>query len=239
MQIDILAFGAHPDDVELSASGIILHQIKLGYSVGIIDLTRGELGTRGTPEIREQEAQKAAAILGVQARENLGLKDGFFANEEANQIEVVKIIRKYKPEIIIAGAKADRHPDHGRGGALVADAAFLSGLQKIETTLEGEPQEAWRPEVIYHYVQYHHYRPDFVVDVTPYMEKKIASIKAYSSQFHDPNNTDEPETIISTDHFFESIYARARDFGREIQVPFAEGFLVNRAIGVKDLFDLR
>ena len=192
MKLDILAFGAHPDDVELGCSGTILKEISLGKTVGIVDLTRGELGTRGSAEIRDQEANAAANILGVSVRENLNMRDGFFVNDEKHQLQVIQMIRKYKPEIVLCNAIDDRHIDHGKGSKLVSDACFLSGLMKIETVLDGEIQKPWRPKVVYHYIQWKNIEPDFVVDITGFTDKKIESILAYRSQFYDPNSK-EPE----------------------------------------------
>jgi bacillithiol biosynthesis deacetylase BshB1 len=183
MKLDILAFGAHPDDVELGCAGTILKEISLGKSIGIVDLTRGELGTRGSATIRDQEANAAAKILGVAVRENLAMRDGFFLNDEKHQLEIIKMIRKYKPEIVLCNAIEDRHIDHGKGSKLVSDSCFLSGLMKVITELEGEKQAAWRPKLVYHYIQWNNLEPDFVVDITGFTDKKIESILAYSSQF--------------------------------------------------------
>lgn len=237
MKLDILAFGAHPDDVELGCSGTILKEISLGKSVGIIDLTRGELGTRGSAEIRDQEASAAAKILGVSVRENLGMRDGFFVNDEKHQLEIIKMIRKYKPEIVLCNAIDDRHIDHGKGSKLVSDACFLSGLMKIETKLEGEKQTAWRPKVVYHYIQWKNIEPDFVVDITGFTDKKIESILAYRSQFYDPNS-EEPESPITSKNFFESLNYRSRDLGRLVGLEYAEGFTVERYLAVNSLGDL-
>lgn len=237
MKLDILAFGAHPDDVELGCSGTILKEISLGKSVGIIDLTRGELGTRGSAEIRDQEASAAAKILGVSVRENLEMRDGFFVNDEKHQLEIIKMIRKYKPEIVLCNAIDDRHIDHGKGSKLVSDACFLSGLMKIETELVGEKQTAWRPKVVYHYIQWKNIEPDFVVDITGFTDKKIASILAYRSQFYDPNS-EEPESPITSKNFFESLNYRSRDLGRLVGLEHAEGFTVERYLAVNSLGDL-
>jgi N-acetylglucosamine malate deacetylase 1 len=235
MKLDILAFGAHPDDVELGCGGTIAKEVALGKKVGIIDLTRGELGTRGSVEIRNQEATAAANILGVVARENLDMRDGFFINDEAHQIEIIKMIRKYQPEIVLCNAIDDRHIDHGN--KLVSDACFLSGLMKIETELNGEKQTAWRPKLVYHYMQWKNITPDFVVDITGYNEKRIEAILAYSSQFYNPNS-DEPETPIASKNFLESLNYRAQDLGRLIGTDYAEGFTVERYLGVNSLGDL-
>ena len=237
MKLDILAFGAHPDDVELSASGTIAKEVSLGKKVGIIDLTRGELGTRGTAEIRDKEAAKAAEILGVVTRENLRFRDGFFVNDEKHQLEIIKMIRKYKPEIVLCNAIDDRHIDHGKGSKLVSDACFLSGLMKIETDFDGLKQEAWRPKQVYHYIQWKNIEPDFAVDVTGFMDKKVASVLAYSSQFFD-SNSNEPITPITSKNFLDSITYRAQDLGRIVGVDFAEGFTVERCLVVNSLDDL-
>lgn len=238
MKVDILAFGAHPDDVELGCAGTILKEISLGKKVGIIDLTRGELGTRGSAEIRDQEANAAAKILGVVARENLEMRDGFFVNDEKHQLEIIKMIRKYQPEIVLCNAIDDRHIDHGKGSKLVSDACFLSGLMKIETELDGEQQKAWRPKVVYHYIQWKNIEPDFVVDITGFTDKKIESILAYSSQFYDPKSK-EPESPISSKNFLESLNYRSRDLGRIAGVEHAEGFTVERHLAVNSLADLK
>lgn len=237
MKLDILVFGAHPDDVELSCGATIAKEISLGKTVGIVDLTRGELGTRGTAEIRDEEAAEAAKILGVSVRENLRFRDGFFTNDEKHQLEVIKMIRKYQPEIVICNAIDDRHIDHGKGSKLVSDACFLSGLRKIETQLNGEPQQAYRPKLVYHYIQWKNLTPDFVVDVTGFMDTKVASLMAYKSQFYDPNS-DEPVTPIATKNFKESILYRAQDLGRLINSEYAEGFTVERYVAVNSLSDL-
>ena len=238
MKLDILAFGAHPDDVELGCAGTILKEISLGKKVGIVDLTRGELGTRGSAEIRDQEANAAAKILGVVARENLEMRDGFFVNDEKHQLEIIKMIRKYQPEIVLCNAIDDRHIDHGKGSKLVSDACFLSGLMKIETELDGEKQNAWRPKLVYHYIQWKNIEPDFVVDITGFTDKKIESILAYSSQFYDPKSK-EPESPISSKNFLESLNYRSRDLGRIAGVEHAEGFTVERHVAVNSLADLK
>ena len=237
MKLDILAFGAHPDDVELSCGATIAKEISLGKTVGIVDLTRGELGTRGTAEIRDTEAAEAAKILGVSVRENLRFRDGFFVNDEQHQLEVIKMIRKYRPEIVICNAVEDRHIDHGKGSKLVSDACFLSGLRKIETQVDGQQQEAWRPKLVYHYIQWKNLVPDFVVDVTGFMDVKVDSLMAYRSQFYDPNST-EPVTPIATKNFKDSILYRAQDLGRLINTEYAEGFTVERYVAVNRLGDL-
>ncbi|MFV8326408.1 bacillithiol biosynthesis deacetylase BshB1 [Flavobacterium sp. ZS1P14] len=237
MKLDILAFGAHPDDVELGCAGTILKEISLGKTVGIIDLTRGELGTRGSAEIRDQEANAAAKILGVSVRENLEMRDGFFVNDEKHQLEIIKMIRKYQPEIVLCNAVEDRHIDHQKGSKLVSDACFLSGLRKIETIVNGENQVAWRPKLVYHYIQWKNIVPDFVVNITGFTDKKIESILAYRSQFYDANSK-EPESPITSKNFFESLNYRSQDLGRLVGVDYAEGFTVERYLAVNSLGDL-
>ena len=237
MKLDILAVGSHPDDVELSCSGTIAKEVDRGKKVGILDLTRGELGTRGTAEIRGKEAQAAAEILGVKVRENLEFSDAFFENNTAHKLEVVKMIRKYRPEIVLCNAVEDRHIDHGRGAKLVSDACFLSGLRKIETHLDGEKQQAWRPNHVFHYIQWKNLKPDFVVDISGYMDKKLESVLAYRSQFYDKDSR-EPETPISSSNFLDSITYRAKDMGRLINTEHAEGFNVERQVAVNSIFDL-
>ena len=238
MKLDILAFGAHPDDVELGCSGTILKEIALGKKIGIIDLTRGELGTRGSAEIRDQEANAAAAILGVSVRENLEMRDGFFVNDEAHQLKIIEMIRKYQPEIVLCNAIDDRHIDHAKGSQLVSDACFLSGLMKIETLSNNEPQRAWRPKQVYHYIQWKNIEPDFVVDITGFVEKKTEAILAYKSQFYDPNSN-EPESPITSKNFLESLNYRSRDLGRLVGLDHAEGFTVERYLAINSLGDLR
>jgi len=238
MKLDILCFGAHPDDVELSCSGTILKEIASGKKVGIVDLTRGELGTRGSAEIRDAEAAKAAKILGVSVRENLGFRDGFFVNDEKHQLEVIKMIRKYQPEIVLCNAIDDRHIDHPKGSKLVSDACFLSGLRRIETVLDGENQTASRPKQVYHYIQWKNIEPDFVVDISGYMDTKLESVLAYSSQFYDPNSK-EPVTPITSKTFLDSIKYRAEDLGRLVGVTHAEGFTTERYLAVNSLADLK
>ncbi|MBS9462120.1 bacillithiol biosynthesis deacetylase BshB1 [Flagellimonas sp. 389] len=239
MKLDILVFGAHPDDAELGAGGTIAKEISKGKKIGIIDLTRGELGTRGSAEIRDKEALNAAEILGVSVRENMEFADGFFTNDKAHQLEIIKTIRKYRPEIVLCNAIDDRHIDHAKGSKLVSDSCFLSGLVKIDTKMDGEEQwqEAWRPKVVYHFIQWKNLEPDFVVDVSGFIEKKTASILAYRSQFFDPNS-DEPETPISSKNFIDSVNYRARDLGRLIGVEYAEGFTAERYVAVDNLDDL-
>ena len=233
MKIDVLAFGVHPDDVELSCSGILMVEKNNGKTTGIIDLTEGELGTRGTAETRKQEAEDSAKILHVNIRENLKLADGFFENDKESRLKIVEAIRKYKPEIIFCNAPEDRHPDHGRSAVLVSDAAFLSGLQKIETTEQDTVQEAWRPKYIFNYIQDRYLKPDFVVDITGVFEKKLEAIKAFKTQFHNPG-TDGPQTYISTPDFLESVIYRHKMFGKMIGVKFAEGFISSKTIGIRN-----
>ncbi len=237
MEINILAFGAHPDDVEISCSGTLLKHIAMGKTVGIIDLTQGELGTRGSAPLRLQEAEAARLLLGVSIRENLAMLDGFFEVNQENKLKVVEMIRKYRPQIVLANSIHDRHPDHGRASQLVSEACFLAGLPKVETALNGIAQEAWRPSAVYHYIQDRYIRPDVVFDVTPFMEKKIESIQAYSSQFFDPQS-DAPETPISRSDFFDFLRSRAKEFGRPIGAEYGEGFTAERYVGAQSFFDL-
>ncbi|MBB6328419.1 bacillithiol biosynthesis deacetylase BshB1 [Algoriphagus iocasae] len=237
-KLDILVIAAHPDDAELGCSGTILSHVAKGYKVGIVDLTQGEMGTRGTPEIRLQEAEEAGKILKLTARENLGFKDIYFLNDKAHQLKLIEVIRKYQPEIVIANAVTDRHPDHGKGSELASKACFMSGLRKIETSYNGQNQEPWRPKFVYHYIQNNYINPDFIVDITPYWDEKIASIMAFKSQFFDPNSK-EPSSFISDPEFLPFIESRARDFGHRIMTTYGEGFTVERYIGVDDLFDLK
>ncbi len=232
MKLDILAFGAHPDDVEISCSGTILKHIAMGKTVGVVDLTKGELGTRGNAELRLQEAERSSNILGLSIRENLGFADGFFKVDKEHQLPIVKMIRKYKPEIVLANSIRDRHPDHGRAAQLVAESCFLAGLKKVETD-----QEPWRPKAVYHYIQDEYIQPDLTIDITPYFDKKIEAILAFSSQFYNPESN-EPETPISGKGFLDFLRGRAAVFGRPIGVELAEGFTAARNVGVKDLFDL-
>ena len=238
MKVDIVAFGAHPDDVELGCGATIAKEISLGKKVAIIDLTRGELGTRGSAQIRDQEAANAAKILQVSARENLNFRDGFFINDEQHQLEVIKMIRKYQPEIVLCNAIDDRHIDHSKGSKLVSDACFLSGLLKVETNLNGISHLPWRPKVVYHYIQWKNSTPDFVVDVSDFMAIKIQAIMAYDSQFYNPD-IKEPETPITSKNFLDSIRYRAQDLGRLIGTNFAEGFTVERYLAVNSLSDLK
>ena len=237
MKLDILAFGAHPDDIELGCGATIAKEVSLGKKVGIVDLTQGELGTRGSAELRIIEANNAAEILGVSVRENVGFADGFFTNDKKHQLEIIKMIRKYQPDIVLCNAIDDRHIDHGKGSKLVSDACFLSGLVKIETELEGKQQEKWRPKHVYHYIQWKNIAPDFVIDVTGFIQKKQASVLAYSSQFYDPNSK-EPESPITSKTFIESINYRSRDLGRLIGVEYAEGFTSERYVAAENLSKL-
>ncbi|MEY4053346.1 MAG: bacillithiol biosynthesis deacetylase BshB1 [Bacteroidota bacterium] len=230
MKLDILAFGVHPDDVELGCAGTIMASIDQGKKVGIVDLTRGELGTRGTPTTRTQEAAAAAKIMGVQVRENLDMADGFFVNDEAHQRKIIALIRKYQPEIILANAPEDRHPDHGRSAKLVSDAAFLSGLRKVETIHEGISQTAWRPAYTFHYIQDRFIQPSFVIDITAYMERKMEAVLAYGTQFTNAD-TSEPQTYISSPQFLETVKARALMLGKRIGVGYAEGYITEKIIG--------
>jgi N-acetylglucosamine malate deacetylase 1 len=235
MKLDILAIAVHPDDVELGCAGTLMMEKTLGKKTGVVDLTMGELSTRGTPGLRQEEAIKAAAIMQLDARENLGMADGFFKNDEAHQRLLIRAIRKYRPEIVLANALADRHPDHGRAGNLIADACFLSGLRKIETTDEqGSLQEQWRPKYIFHYIQDRFYNPSFVYDITAVFERKLNAIRAYASQFHSKEyKMEEPQTYISTPEFLNSIIGRHQMFGKMIGVPYAEGFTTEKIIGIR------
>jgi len=237
MKLDILVFASHPDDAELGAGGTIAKEVSRGKKVGIVDLTRGELGTRGSVEIRARESARAAEILGLSARENMGFADGFFTNDKAHQMELIRVIRKYRPEIVLGNAVQDRHVDHGRGSKLVSDACYLSGLTKITTQGEEGPQQAWRPKLVYHYIQWLNLVPDFVVDITGFIDTKNEAILAYGSQFYDPKS-EEPETPISSKNFTDSVVYRARDLGRIVGVEYAEGFTVERHLAVDSLFDL-
>ena len=237
IKLDILAIGAHPDDVELGCSATLAKEISRGKKVGILDLTRGELGTRGSAAIRDAEAAKAAEILGVHHRENLGFRDGFFINDEEHQMAVIRMIRKYQPEIVLCNAVQDRHIDHSKGSSLVSDACFLSGLRRIETKLDGLNQSEWRPKQVYHYIQWENLKPDFVVDVTGFVDQKIEAVKAYASQFYDPDSK-EPVSPISSQNFLESIGYRARDLGRLIGTDYAEGYTVERFVAVDNLDQL-
>jgi bacillithiol biosynthesis deacetylase BshB1 len=240
IKLDVLAFGAHPDDIELGAGGTIALEVANGKKVGIIDLTRGELGSRGNADIRDKEAIESARILGVEMRLNLGLRDGFFLDNEVNQLEVIKWIRYFKPEVVLCNAVSDRHTDHGKGSKLVSTACFLSGLRKIETHYEGIEQQEWRPKAVYHYIQDHYHKPDFVVDVEKHLDQKLSAIGAFKSQFYSlDQDQKEPQTLISTKEFMDFVMARGLDFGRPINSRFGEGFLIERTIGVDSLFDIK
>jgi bacillithiol biosynthesis deacetylase BshB1 len=239
-KLDILVLPVHPDDAELGCAGTILKCIAQGKKVGVVDLTRGELGTRGSAEIRGKEAATAAEILGLAVRENMEIPDGFFQNTPEYQLKVISAIRKYQPDIIITNAFHDRHPDHGRASDLVETSAFLAGLRKVETYFEGTPQEAWRPNLVLHFIQDRYIEPDIVIDVTAYWDKKIESVMAYKSQFFNPGWSEkEPQTYISSPEFIKVVEGRALEFGKSIQVRYAEGFTSKKILGVDDLFSLR
>lgn len=234
MKLHILAVAVHPDDIELGCAGTLIKHAKKGQVVGIVDLTQGELGTRGTPEIRLQEAQDAARVMGLKVRENAGMADGFFQNDREHQLQLVTYIRKYRPEIVIANALADRHPDHGRAGRLIADACFLAGLRKIETQSDGQAQEAWRPKRVYHMIQDRFTEPAFIVDISGEQEQKMEAVKCYKSQFHDPGSN-EPLTYIAKGDFLKSIEARAALLGKRIGAAYGEGFISENVPGIADL----
>ncbi len=235
--IDILAFAAHPDDIELSSSGTLMKHIAEGKKVVIVDLTQGELGSRGTIETRAAEAEDSDKIMGISQRVNLKMADGFFEINEHNKRLIIEQIRRFRPKIVLANAKSDRHPDHGRASQLVSESCFLSGLRKINTKWEGAEQLAFRPDFVYHYIQDHYLTPDFVVDISEYVDRKLAAIQAYKTQFYDPNSS-EPQTPISGEEFLDFIKGRMLQFGRSIGVQYAEGFQVERTIGVNSFFDL-
>ena len=238
MKLDILALGAHPDDVEMSCSGTLLAAVAAGKKVGVVDFTRGELGTRGTPAVRAAEAAAASLVLGLSARENLGLPDGFFRNDREHQLPLIAAIRRYQPEVVLCNAIHDRHPDHGRGAQLASEACFLAGLRMIETLdKDGQPQAPWRPQNVYHYIQDRAIPPAFVVDITAHWAGKWASIQAYGTQFFNPN-LDEPSTYLSSQEFTKFMEARAREFGHMIGVEFGEGFTVHRPVGVREVTEL-
>ncbi|MEQ9425317.1 MAG: bacillithiol biosynthesis deacetylase BshB1 [Cyclobacteriaceae bacterium] len=237
MKLDILAIAAHPDDVELACSGTLISHVNQGRKVGVLDLTQGELGTRGTPEIRKQEAIEGGRLMGLSVRDNLAFRDVFFLNDEEHQIELVKKIRHYQPEIVLANAISDRHPDHPKSSKLISQACFMAGLKKIETEVDGSAQKEWRPKAVYHYIQSNYVQPDLIVDISATFDKKMESIKAYKSQFYNPESG-EPETFISSKQFLDLQEARATEFGKAIGVKYGEGFNVERFIGVKNLFDL-
>jgi N-acetylglucosamine malate deacetylase 1 len=239
MKLDLLVLTVHPDDAELGCGGTILGHVAMGKKVGLVDMTRGELGTNGSPELRAEEAAAAAKILGVPVRENLGFADGFFTNDRFHQLEIVRVIRKFQPEVVIANALEDRHPDHPRAAQLAKDACFLSGLKKIETKWDGKFQEAWRPKRMYHIIQSTYIRPDLVVDITPFWEKKKKAIEAFKSQFFVPQEgTASEKTFISTPGFMQFIEGRAREFGQQVGVQYAEGFASSHIPLVKSLFDI-
>lgn len=239
MKLDILAIGVHPDDVELGCSGTIINEIRLGKKVGVLDLTQGELGTRGTIETRYTEAATAAELLGIHWRGNLKLRDGFFRNDEDSQLKLISAIRKFQPDIVLANVLTDRHPDHGRAGRLIADACFLSGLAKIQTLDEGKPQERWRPRQILHYLQDWYHEPDLIIDISDVFDQRMKAIDAYSTQFHTgPNAEQGPQTYISTPDFREAVIARARMLGKRIGVKFGEGFITEKKIGIRNLDSL-
>lgn len=237
MKLDILAFAAHPDDVELSCAGTILRHIQAGKKVGVVDLTQGELGSRGSVALRKEEAARASAILGIHYRHNLGMRDGFFSIDEAHQRLIMEQIRLCRPDIVLANAVSDRHIDHGRAAKLVAESCFLSGLRQIKTDWAGTAQEAWRPRALYHYIQDRYLKPDLVIDITDQFPIKLEAVKAFGSQFYDPKS-DEPMTPISRPDFLDFVEARAREMGRIVPVTYGEGFTVERALGVVDLTQL-
>lgn len=235
MKLDVLAIGSHPDDVELGCSGTLINEIRKGKKVGILDLTQGELGTRGTVETRYAEAADAARIMGISVRENLKMRDGFFRNDEAHQLQLIAAIRTYRPEIVIGNILEDRHPDHGRGGWMIYDACFLSGLRQIKTQdKNGEEQEKWRPKMLLHYIQDRFYEPDIIIDVSDVWEQRMEAVRAYRTQFHDPNST-EPQSYLSNPDFMDAIVARARLLGKRIGVKYGEGFLSKKSIGLSSL----
>lgn len=237
MKLDILAIAVHPDDVELGCSGTIINEVNRGKKVGIVDLTQGELGTRGTIETRYEESANASMIMGIHVRENLKMRDGFFRNDEAHQMQLIQVIRKYQPSIILANILRDRHPDHGRAGNLIADACFLSGLSKIETKDEnGSIQVKWRPNYVLHYIQDWYHEPDLLIDISEVFEQRMNAIKAYSTQFYSDNdNINEPQTYISNPDFLDTVIGRARIFGKRIGVKYAEGFVTEKKIGIQNL----
>ncbi len=240
MKLFVLGIGVHPDDVELSCSGTLINEVKKGNAAGVIDLTRGELGTRGTAETRDEEAKNAAAIMGLSVRENLGMRDGFFKNDEAHQLQLIRAIRKYQPEVILANILEDRHPDHGRAGKLIAESAFLAGLSKIETLDdEGKPQQRWRPKQVLHYIQDRFHEPNLIVDISDVFEQRMESIKAYTTQFHtNPDGSKGTQTYISSPDFLDAIISRARLMGKRIGVKYAEGFVSQKNIGISSLENL-
>ena len=236
-KLDIIAFGSHPDDVELGCGGTLLSHIAQGKYVGIVDLTYGELATRGTVNIRKKESAEASRIMGISIRENLGFADGFFTNDKTHQLRIIQILRKYRPDIVLANALSDRHPDHSRGGRMVSECCYLSGLRKIKTKLNGKGQEAFAPRAVYHYEQYRQQKPDIVVDISTFFNKKMEAIKAHKSQFYNPKSK-EPQTVISAPDFFKLVEAKAISSGKQIGVKYGEGFTAERFIGTSDLFNL-
>ncbi|HET6227050.1 MAG TPA: bacillithiol biosynthesis deacetylase BshB1 [Bacteroidia bacterium] len=237
MKLHILAIAAHPDDVELSCSGTLLKHMALGYKCGVLDLTRGELGTRGSGELRLEEAADAAKILGLSVRDNLKMADGFFRNDEAHQLQIIQKIRQYQPDLVLCNAVSDRHPDHGRAAQLVSEACFYSGLRRVQTQFDGQAQKEWRPKAVYHYIQDRQLKPDIVVNVSEFVEKKMEAIRAFKSQFYDPNSK-EPESPISVKNFLDVVKAKMSVFGRDAGFEYAEGFTVERTPGIDDLFKL-
>jgi bacillithiol biosynthesis deacetylase BshB1 len=237
MKLHILAIAAHPDDTELSCSGTLLKHISLGYNCGVLDLTSGELGTRGNAQLRLEEAENAAKILGLQVRDNLKMADGFFKNDQEHQLEIIKKIRQYQPELVLCNAVTDRHPDHGRAAQLASEACFYSGLRRIQTQLNGQEQQSWRPKAVYHYIQDKQLKPDIVVDVTEFVEKKMEAIRAFKSQFYNPDSK-EPESPISVKNFLDLVKGKMSVFGRDAGFEYAEGYTVERTPGVTDLFKL-
>lgn len=235
--VDILAFGAHPDDVELSCAGTLIKHIKLGYTVAIVDLTRGEMGTRGTAKIRDEEAAIAAKIMRVKYRENMNMRDGFVINDERHQTLVAQMIRKYKPRVVFCNAIEDRHPDHGRASKLVSDACFIAGLKRVQINIDGVELSAHRPDAVYHYIQDRYLKPDFLVDISNEMKQRMEAIKAYQSQFYNPDSM-EPGTAISSIEFMQMLESRPAEWGRIIGVKYAEGFTVERLIGVENIFSI-
>ena len=240
MKLNLLAIGVHPDDVELGCSGTLINEIRRGKKAGIIDLTRGELGTRGTIETRHREAAEAARIIGVEVRENLKMRDGFFSNDEEHQLQLISVIRKYQPDIVLANVLHDRHPDHGRAGNMISQSCFLSGLSKIQTIDDkGKEQQRWRPSYVLHYIQDYYHEPDLLIDISDVFEQRMKSIEAYGSQFHNPGGENQgPQTYISTPDFLEAVIARARMFGKRIGVKYAEGFISEKKLGLRDLDSL-
>ena len=238
MKLNLLVISAHPDDAEMSCGGTIAKHTSKGYKVGLVDMTMGELGTRGTPELRLQEAENARQILGAEVRENLGMADGFFRHDKTHVMMIIEKIRQYQPDMIITNSPEDRHPDHPRASAIVKEAAFLSGLRNIHTTLEGKVQSPWRPENLFHYIQHFNHTPDFIVDISGFLERKMEAIKAFKSQFHQPDS-DEPDTVLSQPGFLESLKSRSLQHGGEIFKEAGEGLLKSRMPGIDDLNDIK